>query len=245
MTVFRLIILFCCLSAHSYCQFNDSTNYYTNLTSTGIINKTNDRDAYLLTNSFRFSIYKKSISLNSGTSFIFGKQNDMLSNQDFTSALDFNVYNRHKKFYYWGLTSYEKNFSLKLDRRFQSGAGVGYNLIDRENALVILSDGVLYESSNLTSTDPELPDTEYETFRNSLRLKFRFIIRNKFTIDGTDFLQHSLSDEHDYIVKSSTNLSYKFLHWLSFTTSINYNKLSVTGRENLLINFGLTIERYF
>lgn len=245
MTALRFIFVFCLLTTIASAQFNDSTNYYTNLTSTGIINKTNDRDAYLLTNSFRFSIYKKSVSLNSGTTFIYGKQNGALSNQDFTSALDFNVYNRREKLYYWGLASYEKNFSLKLDHRFQSGAGVGYNLINRPNALVIISDGILYEASKLKAVNPELADTEYETFRNSLRLKFRFIIGGKFTIDGSDFIQHSLSDRHDYIVKSSTNLSYKILQWLSFTTSVNYNKLSLTGRENLLINFGLTMERYF
>ena len=245
MSPFRLIVLFSCLPLFAYCQFNDSTNYFANLSSTGIINKTNDRDAYVLTNSFRFSIYKKSVSLNSGTTFIFGKQNDALSNQDFTSALDFNVYNKSERFYYWGLASFEKNFSLKLDRRLQSGAGVGYNFINNKNAVVILSDGILYESSELKSIGPELPDNEYETIRNSLRLKFRLIIRDKFTIDGSDFLQHSLSDTHDYIVKSSTNLSYKILQWLNFTTSVNYNKLSRTGRENLLINFGFTLERYF
>jgi hypothetical protein len=156
MTAFRLIVLFSCLSIVSYSQFNDSTNYYTNLTSTGIINKTNDRNAYLLTNSFRFSIYKKSISFNSGTTFIFGKQNDALSNQDFTSALDFNVYNRRERLYYWGLASFEKNFSLKLNHRFQSGVGAGYNLINNQNTLVILSNGILYESSALTSTNPEV-----------------------------------------------------------------------------------------
>jgi hypothetical protein len=228
----------------SFGQFNDTVNYYINFASTGNINKTNDGTSYLLNNNFRYSISKKSISLNTTNSWMYGKQLGNLTNNDFFSGLDFNLYKTLYNFYYWGLGSYEKSVSLKIDHRLQTGAGVGYNVVNRKNALVILSDGILYEKGDLYD-DPETGSNEYEIFRNSFRLKFRFIIREIVVIEGSDFLQHALSDRKDYIIKSNTSLSVKLKKWLSLTSAVTYNKLSATGRENLLITYGITVERYF
>jgi hypothetical protein len=232
------------LSIKGWTQFNDTTNYFVSLNATGIINKTNDRNSWILNNNLKFSLYRKQISLNSSTGFVYGEQQQMLSNRDFNSAFDFNYYIKNKPTYFWGLASYEKNFSLKIDNRFQSGLGLGYNFIEKQNAFVSLSNGILYERSDLRQT-VETRNIDYVTFRNSLRLKFRFIIAQRVTFDGTDFLQHALGERKDYIIRSQTNLSVKLIRWLSFTTGVTYNKMSLTGRENLLVNFGLSLERYF
>lgn len=227
-------------------QFNDTTNYYVNYASTGIINKTNEGSSYVLNNNLRFSISKKRVSLNTTNSWIYGRQQDNLTNNDVTSALDFNLYNKgdRRRFYYWGLGTYESSFSLKIHHRLQTGLGVGYNIIDRANAVVILSDGILYEKSDLYASS-EISSNDYETSRNSFRLKFRWVILDNVVLDGSDFLQHSLEDRKDYIIRSTTNLSVKLRKWLSFTTSVTYNKLARNRRENLLLNFGLSIEKYF
>ncbi|HYG20114.1 MAG TPA: DUF481 domain-containing protein [Ohtaekwangia sp.] len=240
-----LLILFL-LSRAAFAQFNDTTNYYINYTSTGVINKTNDGNSHVLNNNLRFSISKKRVSFNTTNFLIYGKQQGNLSNNDFTSAADLNVYNKgsRRKFYYWGLLQYESSFSLKLHHRLQTGVGIGYNIIDKPNVVVILSDGILYEKSNLYN-DAESVRNDYETFRNSFRVKFRWVIRDIITLDGSDFLQHALDDGSDYIIKSNTNLSVKLLKWLSVTASVTYNKLNKTRRENLLVNYGLTFERYF
>jgi hypothetical protein len=241
---YLLTVLFILSAIVSMAQFNDSTNYFISLNSTGIINKTNDRNSWILNNNLKFSLYRKQISLNSSTGFIYGEQQQLLSNRDFNSALDFNYYLENRPTYFWGLASYEKNFSLKIDNRLQAGLGIGYNLVDRANAIITLSDGILYESSDLRQTT-ETTNVDYETLRNSFRLKFRFIIAERITIDGSDFLQHSLANRADYIIRSQTNFSLKLMKWLSFTTGVTYNKISLTSRENLLINFGLSLERYF
>ena len=64
-------------------------------------------------------------------------------------------------------------------------------------------------------------------------------------LDGTDFLQNSLSKSDDYIVKLISNLSFKLNKLLSLTSSATYNKLNLTQKENLLITFGLSLEKYF
>jgi hypothetical protein len=237
-----LYVIVCCYRCCA--QFNDTTNYYVNFSSTGIINKTNDKDSYLLNNHLKFSLYKKRASINTTHSLVYGEQQNKLTNRDLASTLDFNLFKTLQHFYYWGLGGYEKNFSLKINNRFQAGLGIGYNVVDRKNALVVVSDGILYEKSDLFD-NAEAGRNRYETFRNSFRIKFRFLVGNAVTIDGTDFLQHSLSNGQDYIIRSNTNLSVKLMRWLSFTTSVTYNKLNQTRRENLLISFGLTLERYF
>jgi hypothetical protein len=232
-----------CCTLPCWSQFNDSTNYYINYTSTGIINKTNEGNSYVLNNSLKFNIYKKSISLNTTNGWIYGNQRGILTNNDFVSIADLNLFKNERHIYYWALGNYEKSYSLKTNYRVQIGGGVGYYVIDRNDFVVQLSDGVLYEKSDLYDT--EAGNNDYETVRNSFRLKLRFLINELITIDNTDFVQHSLEDKKDYILKSNTTVSLKLRKWLSFTVALTYNKLSITNRENLNCNFGLTAERYF
>jgi hypothetical protein len=85
----------------------------------------------------------------------------------------------------------------------------------------------------------------YNTYRNSFRVVFKWTIHNILVLNGSNFVQNSLSNGKDYILKSNLGLSVKLKKWLSLTTAFTYNKFSRTGRENLLFNYGLTIEKYF
>jgi len=228
----------------AFAQFNDSVHHYINYASTGIINKTENSNSYVITNGLKFSINKKNIAFNSATSWIYGQQQHTLTNNDFSTSIDFDINKSLSHFYYWGLASYDKIYSLKINDRLQSGLGAAYKFIDRKNAAFNISDGLLYETSNLLLTDSTRDI--YQTLRNSLRVRFRIAIKdNRVVLDGTNFLQNSLSNRHDYIIKSNTNLSVKLMKWLSFVSAVTYNKLSRSNRESLLITFGLTMERYF
>src|SRR5687767_4382253 len=83
-------------------QFNDSTNYYINHTSTGIVNKTNDGSSYVLNNAIRFNFYRKHVSVNTTNSWIYGEQRNQRTNNDFMSMVDFDLYKTLHKVYYWG-----------------------------------------------------------------------------------------------------------------------------------------------
>jgi hypothetical protein len=237
------LVIDCLFHIEAFSQFNDTINYYINYTSTGIINKTNEGSSYVLNNNVKFNVYKKNISLNTSNAWIYGKQQNNLTNNDFTSVYDVSLFKSTRHIYYWALAGFDKSYSLKINYRLQSGAGIGYYAIDRKNFVLQLSDGVLYEKSDLFDTETNKLD--YETLRNSFRLKFRIITGNILTVDGSDFLQHALSNRKDYIIKSTTNLSIKLRKWLSVVIALNYNKVSITQRENLLCNFGLTVDKYF
>lgn len=238
--LFLLIYLYTPVAA----QFSDSTNYYINYAASGNINKTNDGTAYLFNNTLRFNISKKNLDFTTTNSYVYGENNNTKTNNDFYSIADLNFLRKKQRLYYWALANFEKSFSLKINRRFQGGGGVAYKVVDRENVDVTVSDGILYELSDLRETD-KYGRNEYETFRNSFRIKFYLKIKESLTINTTDFLQNSLSDKDDYIIKSITTLAFRLNKWLSLTTTANYNRLNLTGTENLLITYGLSMEKYF
>lgn len=242
----RIVLLFVCIfSAYkAFSQFNDTINYKLYYSGTGTINSTNEGTSYILNNTLQFNIRKKNVEVNTSGNWIYGEDVIKKTNNDFNANVDFNLFKGLQKFYYWGLAGYEKSFSLKIIDRFQVGAGVGYNLFDTETFKLILSDGLLYERSNLKEMD-KYGRSQYETVRNSFRIKFRLSIRDLMILEGSDFLQNSLADKHDYIIRSNTSLSFKIKKWLSLTTSVTYNRLNLTGTENLIFNYGLSMEKYF
>lgn len=232
------VVLFFCV-ATAFGQFNDSTFYRINVTSTGSVNKTNDGRAYLFNNGINFGIKKKDVVLNANNTFVYGNQNDRLTNRDFSSSLNFNLYKTLPNFYYWGLLNYNTSYSLKINNQFLGGLGVAYNFLDSKTSYLNLSDGILYDKSNL------LTNLDYNTFRNSFRLAFRFSFNDVVVIDGNNFLQSSLSNGNDYIIKSSTSVSFKLRKWIGLTTALNYNRMNITQRENLLLTYGVTIDKFF
>ncbi len=232
------------ISTTGYSQFSDSVNYYLNFAGTGNINKTSTGTNYLFNNALKFEIDKKYVSLNSLTNYTYGKNPAQKTNNDFISIINVDVLRAQQKLYYWGLAGYEKSFSLKIDDRFQVGAGLGYTLLKTPVSSFIISNGILFETSELSEVDAE-GRKGYQTVRNSFRVKFRFNIKDIFKIDGSDFIQNSLSDKHDYIIKSNTNLSFRLYKSLNLTMAVNYNRLNLTATENLLISYGLMFEKYF
>ncbi|GGH83026.1 hypothetical protein GCM10011379_57800 [Filimonas zeae] len=239
----RILVVLCLCWFGGKAQFTDSTHYYVSYAATGIINQTNDGSSYVLTNNFKFNVRKKSISLNSTNNWMYGQQNRQLSNNDFGSTLDFNLYKGPKHFFFWGLANYTTSFSLKINDQLQAGAGGAYDVLNRKNALINISNGILYEKSDLMMNDTTRD--VYSTMRNSFRLRFHFELQNLFVIESSSFLQNSFRHSSDYIVRSVTSVSVKLRQWLSLTTSLNYNKFNRTQRETLLLNFGLTAEKYF
>jgi len=224
-------------------QFNDSVHHNAGYTATGIINQTNEGNSFVLNNSARFNINKKNKFFNSNAGWVYGKQNGQLTNNDVTATLDFDIYGKLPHLYYWGLAGYDKSYSLKINDRFQGGLGLGYNLLDKKNASFVISDGILYEYSDLEDTVSS--HDRYHTLRNSLRLKYHFVLNGIIILEGVQFWQPSLSSRSDYIIKSTNSLSFKLKKWLNLTSSLIYNKVNRTQSKNLLFTIGLSADYYF
>lgn len=232
-------------SKGAFAQFTDTTHYHAAFSSTGSVNRTRDGNSYLLNNAVNFGLRKKDYSINLITSYIYGRQDSALTNRDLTSSVNANLY-KYTPFphsFYWALVNYNTSFSLKVNNQAQGGVGFAYSLIDRKNAYLNFSDGIVYDQSDLMLRDT-IHDV-YHTYRNSFRLAFHFAIRSLVVIDGSDFLQNSFQRGSDYIIRSNTSLTLKVRKWIGFTTSLAYAKMNRTDSENLLLTYGLTIDKYF
>ncbi|MGN6419543.1 MAG: DUF481 domain-containing protein [Pseudobacter sp.] len=234
----------CALHITGFAQFSDSVDHYISFAGTGNLNRTNTGSTYLLNNAVRFQVDKKKVSLNSMVSYVYGRNPQSKTNDDVLAIMNVDFLKNVQKFYYWALTGFEKSFSLKVDSRFQGGVGVGYIFANSAKSNLEVSDGFLVETTDLSIEDKH-GRTSYQAVRNSLRLKYRFLIKDIIKIDGTNFYQPSLSDFNDYILKLNTNVSVTLYKWLSFTTSFNYNRQNITSTENLLLTYGLRAEKYF
>ncbi|TKK70266.1 DUF481 domain-containing protein [Ilyomonas limi] len=246
MNIFTTILILClCIIPFlpASAQFNDSINYHLRFATTGSLNKTNAGDAYLLNNGVGFNINKRKITLNTNASWVYGQLNKTLTNNDFAATTDMDFLKKVSKLYYWGLLNFESSYSLKTKYRFQPGAGVGYRFIDTTNAVFTVSDGILFEMADLTNAT--FGKEKYQTVRNSLRVKYHFLIGKVITIEGVNFWQPSLLSFKDYIFKFNNSLSFKLNEWLSLTSALSYNKISRSGSENLLFTFGITLDKYF
>ena len=243
----RVKYIFCvwliCIAFTTNAQFNDSTHYYFYYGSSGSFSKTNDGNSFILNNNGRFTIDKSKFTLHTINTWIYGEQSDVKINNDFSSVIDLDYLKKQQRFYYWAIATFDKSFSLKINHRFQVGAGLGYNLVKRENASVVLSDGFIYEQADVT--DKELGQLKNDQWRNSFRIKYHWKLHSILILDGSAFVQPSLSNSDDNIIKSSTSLSIKLKKWLSLSSSLVYNKITLTQRENLSMTYGLVVEKYF
>ncbi len=227
----------------AFAQFNDSTHHHFKFASTGVINQTKDLSSYVFNNLAAFGINQKKLALNTSASWVYGKQQHQLSNNDLSTDANIDYLKNVHPLYYWGLINFDESYSLKINYRFQSGIGVGYTLVNNPQFNFALSDGFVYETSDLT--DPVLGRDIYQTVRNSFRVKYRWVYKNIFVLEGSQFVQPSLISLKDYILKSNNSLSVKLNTWLAVNVSLGYNKISRTDRENLLITYGLTVDKYF
>ncbi len=224
-------------------QFNDSVFHYLKYSTTGILNNTNDRKSFVLTNALSYTLQKDKITLNNNHTYIYGRQDGALMNNDYTTNLNFDVLKTTHTIYYWGLAGFTSSKSLNIYHQLQAGAGVGVNIFKGEQVELVVTNGVLYENSSILNTSQAKEN--YQTVRNSLRIKHAWAITSEISFEGSHFWQPSLKDSHDYIIRSSTAVNIKLRKWLSFSTGLTYNKISRTDRENLLLNIGLVAAGHF
>lgn len=242
-----LVALFLCFFINcAKAQFTDTTQHHISFNTSGSINRSNDGNTYLLNNGLNYNIRKQDYGLDFNNAWIYGRQNSSLTNNDYTTLFDFDLHKTFPHFFYWGLVTYTTSYSLKINNQFQAGGGVAYSIIDdnqiKKNYLRI-SDGILYDQSDLILSN-DIRDV-YHTYRNSVRLSYRFTYKDILVFSGSHYLQNSFDRGYDYIIRSNSNLTFKLNKWLGLTAAMVYNRQNRTQSENLLFTYGLTLEKYY
>lgn len=241
-TLFILVTAFTALRAGAQ-SVNDSTYYRITANATGNASQTNDGNTYLYNNALNFTIKKKRYSLNSTNNWVYGQQNNKLTNNDYATILQLNIYTSIPHFYYWGLNSYASSFSLKINNQYQGGAGIAYNLLDNKKFLLNLSDGILFENSDVYLHDT-IRDL-YSTYRNSFRVMFRYTLANLITFNEATYFQNSFSMKSDYVIQSAFSIEVKIKKWFSVKSDFIYNRFNRTESENRLFDYGVSINKSF
>jgi hypothetical protein len=231
------------VSGTAYGQFNDSINHYIYIGSTGTFSKTNDLNSFVLANNVKFTVSKKRLSFHTANSWVYGEQSDVKSNNDFSGLAEFDFLKNQKRIYYWGNGTFDKSYSLKIDYRYQLGAGIGFNIVKSDKLLLNITDGFLYETGNLQ--DKDLGERDYDIWRNSARFRYRWVVQDIVILDGFVLYQPSISTRNDMIFKTATTLSIKVRKWLSLSSAFTYNEISLTNRRNLIVTYGVVMERFF
>ncbi len=245
--LFFTLCFFQAVSLNSFAQHTDTTAkkpdsvlYHLVIASTGSLNESNGTNSYLLNNSLRLNASHRLFTLNVNGSYLYGLNNNLLTNNDVNISSDANFFRPDSKFFYWVLVNYTSSVSLKINGLIQSGGGVAYNFIKTKENRLNLSDGILYEKDDLYRDT--LHDV-YNTFRNSFRLAFRWTIVKNLIFEGSNFFQHSFSYSSDYIIKSNLVLIVNLYKWLSLTSTFVFNRFNRTDQQNLLLTYGLRIEK--
>lgn len=241
-----IAFFFCLVTTCANAQFTDSTQHHISFKTSGSINRSNDGNIYLLNNVLNYNVRKQDYGLDFNNAWIYGRQNNNLTNNDYTTLFDFDFHKTLPHFFYWGLVTYTTSYSLKINNQLQAGGGVAYSIIDdnriKKNYLRI-SDGILYDQSDLILTSG-IRDV-YHTYRNSIRITYRFTYKDIFVFSGSHYLQNSLDRGYDYIIRSNSDLSFKLNKWLGLTATLVYNRQNRTQSETLLFTYGLTLDKYF
>lgn len=227
----------------SHAQFTDSARHFVSYSGTGIINNTETTHSHVFRNVFQAGFNYGSTAGNGMFGWVYGKLNKIRSNNDYESAIDIDYRIDNTKFKVWVLGTYDKSLSLKINKRVQTGSGLSYDVYRKNNNRLNISDGILYESSDLLL--PGDVNDVYQTWRNSLRVKYTVHINELLQLAGTHFLQNSFSDGNDYNIRSQSALSVKIFSFVSFTTAVTYNKINRLDRENFLLTVGLAMQKYF
>lgn len=237
------LLLFSSFCLSSNAQFSDSVHHWAKFQSTGSFNRTGDGVTYLFNNAAQYRLRKKSAELNTAAAYLYGQTPEKLTNNDLNLSLDGNLYKTFPHFYYWGLLNFNSSYSLKVNGQFQAGAGAAYRVIDKEKTVFSISNGWLFEHSDvLAATDSTV---RYQTVRNSLRLQFRTTYKDFLKVGSVVYYQQSLLLASDYLLTAKANLDFKLWKWASLTTALAYTRISRTERENLLFTYGLVFEGFF
>jgi len=125
----------------------------------------------------------------------------------------------------------------------QTGLGIAYNLIEKKYLQLNISDGLIYDYTDLI-LDDTIRDIN-QTPRNSFRIQIKAWASDKLTFITTSYLQNSLRTASDVIIKSESTVQVRLKKWIALNMRFTYNKFSRTQKENFFITYGVILEQHF
>ena len=184
----------------------------------------------------------KTFKLSSSPSYVYGKQNKVLAEQEtFVDLRASFLY--EKRFYYLAFTSFERSNLRKINNRFVGAGGIGFKFVQKKTAYISVTNVLLYEKTDFVVNE-KFPDRNL--WRNSTRLFGEYTFdKGKMSLSNTLYLQPSIT-EKNFRWNGNLILRYQVSKNVSFRSMMenSYESVVVPGRKNndFRWTFGVVLE---
>lgn len=179
------------------------------------------------------------VSLSTNPRFTYGEQNGQVAERDLYVDLFVDLYKK-RKVYTFGLGTIETSNLRGIVLRQLAGAGVGWRLLETQRHRLLLTDAIIYESTDFREK------ATVSTLRNSARLKGRHsFLADKLRLNHITFLQPSLYDISNLRWSTIISLEMPLSKWVVIRTSFENTYESVvesTRKRNdsrFTVGFGI------
>lgn len=174
------------------------------------------------------------------------------ADEDFLS-LNFLYLNPDRKLYPLLLSFVSTNFRREIELRYLIGAGITYQILDRDKKWLKVSLTSEYESTNFTNTRFNLSEFNGEETINTLRGtiwlsgKYR-VLKNRITIIHESYIQPSLQQNNNY--RWQADIGVEFPVWKFLNFKINYlhtfESLVIQNQkqQDQILTFGFTLKNF-
>lgn len=170
----------------------------------------------------------KQFKLSSSSSYIYGKQNKVLAEREYSADLRGSFWHQ-KRVYGLGFISWDKSNLRRILNRWTQAAGIGVKIIQKKKAYLSITNLILHEVSDFSE------QADIDVWRNSTRFLGEFAPdkAGKFTIASIVFIQPAISLPDNFRWNGNLTLAYKMSNHLSLRTKFEntYESYVVPGRK--------------
>lgn len=185
-------------------------------------------------------------------SYIYQAFDKSKADEDFLS-LNFLYLNPERKFYPLVLGIASTNFRRKIDVRYLAGAGVTYQVLNKNDNWLKLSLTSEYEYTNFSETNfnrSEFNGSEtINTLRATVWINGKYhLFKKKLILSHESYFQPSLEQSNNFRWQADVNVELPIWKFLNF--KINYRRtfesIVIAGQEeqDQFLTFGFTLKSY-
>jgi len=217
--------------------------FKTSLNLTGTLSDGNV-NRQLINISSSFSYENSLMEYSFSPQYSYGIQEGDLREDDFLGTFAFNVFQQNVV-YVLGFGSVQTSHLRRINFRWESGGGVGFHIIRKNNVTFSITNALIYENTDFAGEETE----DLETMRFSTRFKGRYKLFNeKLIITHFLFIQPSLLDRDNFRFTGNISIKLPLNKHLSFNilATDTYESVVAEGRLNndFNIQVGLSLHNF-
>lgn len=246
--LFSISFLFIAFSSFAQINESDTVKFQLKATLTGNFQKGNVE--VLTVRS------KVDFSYMPAKQWVFKSQNSSLYQSFYNRQADNDIFSRNylyykpqNKIYPFAIAYISANYRRKIDKRFFAGAGITYQLLNRQAHVIKISANTVYENSSFNGS--MFNDEKYngndviKLWRGTLYLGgWHYLLDKRLRIYYDAFWQPAFNNSGNYRTQYDIGLDFPVWKGLAFTSLYTFTHENVTikniRQEDRILTFGLS-----